>query len=190
MKKITGMAAILMVGLLSFGVLAGCSEEESSSSESVSSSSGSSESSSETSSSSEEEASEDVIGEITYLGSSTLVLDVYQPDQEVTDYTDMGDITLTEANETQSVTVDEDTVYQSVSQGTTTVITHEDLAEGDLVAVTTDEDGVQTILVLDAELPAEDLSSEEDSSLSQDPEVSTEESALEEATGEITSDET
>lgn len=80
-------------------------------------------------------------------------------------------------------------MYQSVTDGTVNVITLDDLAEGDMVAVTTDEDGVQTIIVLDVEIADEDLSSDEDSSaLSESSEITTEESALEEAAGESESE--
>lgn len=80
-------------------------------------------------------------------------------------------------------------MYQSVTDGTVNVITLDDLAEGDMVAVTTDEDGVQTIIVLDVEIADEDLSSDEDSSaLSESSEITTEESALEEAAGDSASE--
>lgn len=191
MKKIGSVAAILMAGLLCMGLFAGCSEEESNSSSessSSSSSSTSSTSSSEVSSETEEETG-DVIGQITYIGSSTLVLDVYEPDSEITDYTDLGDIALTDAEQTQSVSLEEDAVYQSVADGTVNVIALDDLAEEDMVAVTTDEDGVQTIIVLDVEIADEDLSSDEDSSaLSESSEITTEESALEEAAGDSASE--
>ncbi|MGI6254947.1 MAG: hypothetical protein ACOYJZ_04890 [Acutalibacter sp.] len=183
------MAAVLMAGLLCFGVFAGCSEaEESSSSESSSATNSTSSSSSDVSS--QEEDSGAVIGQITYIGSSTLVLDVYQADEEITDYTDMGPVTLTDAEETQSISVDDNTVYESVADGTVDFIMLDDLTEGDMVAVTTDEAGMQTVIVLNVETSTEDVGSDEDSSmLSESPEVSMEQSALEEATGEITSDE-
>lgn len=80
-------------------------------------------------------------------------------------------------------------MYQSVTDGTVNVITLDDLAEGDMVAVTTDEDGVQTIIVLDVEIADEDLSSDEDSSaLSESSEIATEEYALEEAAGDSASE--
>lgn len=80
-------------------------------------------------------------------------------------------------------------MYQSVTDGTVNVITLDDLAEGDMVAVTTDEDGVQTIIVLDVEIADENLSSDEDSSaLSESSEIATEESALEEAAGDSASE--
>ena len=69
-----------------------------------------------------------------------------------------------------------------MSDGALTVITLDDLAEGDLVAVTTSEDGVQQIIVLEVANVEDDLASS--SSVSENAELATEESALEEATGE------
>ena len=69
--------------------------------------------------------------------------------------------------------------YQSVSSGVASDITLDDLAEGDMVAVTTDEDGVQTIIVLEVE-----TAGDSSSSISSTDSTSTEESALEEAAGE------
>ena len=69
-----------------------------------------------------------------------------------------------------------------MSDGALTVITLDDLAEGDMVAVTTSEDGVQQIIVLEVARVEDDLASS--SSVSENAELATEESALEEATGE------
>ena len=66
-----------------------------------------------------------------------------------------------------------------VSSGVASDITLDDLAEGDMVAVTTDEDGVQTIIVLEVE-----TAGDSSSSISSTDSTSTEESALEEAAGE------
>ena len=69
-----------------------------------------------------------------------------------------------------------------MSDGALTVITLDDLAEGEMVAVTTSEDGVQQIIVLEVANVEDDLASS--SSVSENAELATEESALEEATGE------
>lgn len=69
-----------------------------------------------------------------------------------------------------------------MSDGALTVITLDDLAEEDMVAVTTSEDGVQQIIVLEVANVEDDLASS--SSVSENAELATEESALEEATGE------
>lgn len=68
-----------------------------------------------------------------------------------------------------------------MSDGALTVIALDDLAEGDMVAVTTSEDGAQQIIVLEVAHVEDDLAS---SSVSENAELATEESALEEATGE------
>lgn len=68
-----------------------------------------------------------------------------------------------------------------MSDGALTVIALDDLAEGDMVAVTTSEDGAQQIIVLEVANVEDDLAS---SSVSENAELATEESALEEATGE------
>ena len=157
------------------------------------SSSSSSTSSSEDSSSSESTAStnftstegslsQDIIGELTYIGSSSLVLDLYEPDTDITDYTDTADITFTSTGDSETVTLEDGVEYQTVSDGALTVITLDDLAEGDMVAVTTSEDGAQQIIVLEVAHVEDDLASS--SSVSENAELATEESALEEATGE------
>lgn len=182
-KSWKSLTALLAASLLCLGMFAGCSEaEESSSSESSSESSSSTNSASSVSSSSsseEEEAAEDVVGEITYLGTSSLVVDVYEADSEITDYTDLEGIALTGSGDSETVTLEDDAVYQSVSSGVASDITLDDLAEGDMVAVTTDEDGVQTIIVLEVE-----TAGDSSSSISSTDSTSTEESALEEAAGE------
>ena len=150
-KSWKSLTALLAASLLCLGMFAGCSEAEESSSSESSSESSSSTSTSSSSSSEEEEAAEDVVGEITYLGTSSLVVDVYEVDSEITDYTDLEGIALTGSGDSETVTLEDDAVYQSVSSGVASDITLDDLAEGDMVAVTTDEDGVQTIIVLEVE---------------------------------------
>ena len=190
-KSWKSLTALLAASLLCLGMFAGCSEAEESSSSESSSESSSSTSTSSSSSSEEEEAAEDVVGEITYLGTSSLVVDVYEADSEITDYTDLEGIALTDSGDSETVTLEDDAVYQSVSSGVALKesglqYVHDllgkrvaDLAEGDMVAVTTDEDGVQTIIVLEVE-----TAGDSSSSISSTDSTSTEESALEEAAGE------
>ena len=158
-KSWKSLTALLAASLLCLGMFAGCSEAEESSSSESSSESSSSTSTSSSSSSEEEEAAEDVVGEITYLGTSSLVVDVYEADSEITDYTDLEGIALTDSGDSETVTLEDDAVYQSVSSGVASDITLDDLAEGDMVAVTTDEDGVQTIIVLEVETAGDSSSS-------------------------------
>ena len=91
MKQHLRVSAALLAGFFSLCLLTGCSGSTSSSSSSTSSSedSSSSESTASTNfSSSEGSLSQDIIGELTYIGSSSLVLDLYEPDTDITDYTD------------------------------------------------------------------------------------------------------
>ena len=185
MKQHLRVSAALLAGLFSLCLLTGCSGSTSSSSSSTSSSEDSSSSESTASTnftSSEGSLSQDIIGELTYIGSSSLVLDLYEPDTDITDYTDTADITFTSAGESETVTLEDGVEYQTVSDGALTVITLDDLAEGDMVAVTTSEDGVQQIIVLEVANVEDDLASS--SSVSENAELATEESALEEAAGE------
>ena len=110
------------------------------------------------------------------------MLDLYEPDTDITDYTDTADITFTSTGDSETVTLEDGVEYQTVSDGALTVIALDDLAEGDMVAVTTREDGVQQIIVLEVANVEDDLASS--SSVSENAELATEESALEEATGE------
>ena len=181
MKQHLRVSAALLAGLFSLCLLTGCSGSASSSSSSTSSSEDSS-SSESTASTNLGSLSQDIVGELTYIGSSSLVLDLYEPDTDITDYTDTADITFTSAGESETVTLEDGVEYQTVSDGALTVITLDDLAEGDMVAVTTSEDGAQQIIVLEVANVEDDLASS--SSVSENAELATEESALEEATGE------
>lgn len=185
MKQHLRVSAALLAGLFSLCLLTGCSGSASSSSSSTSSSEDSSSSESTASTnftSTEGSLSQDIIGELTYIGSSSLVLDLYEPDTDITDYTDTTDITFTSTGDSETVTLEDGVEYQTVSDGALTVITLDDLAEGDMVAVTTSEDGAQQIIVLEVAHVEDDLASS--SSVSENAELATEESALEEATGE------
>ncbi len=170
MKKLTGITAALLASLLCLGLMGGCSDNSSESSSAASSetssdtsSESSSETSSEDSSSQDEETDNgDVVGQITYIGSSTLVVDVYEPDSEIQDYTDVADVTFTDEEVNSSIDLEDGAVFQKVSGGELTDVTLEDLEEGDMVAVTTDDEGVQTIIVLEVEM--EDSSADSDTS--------------------------
>ena len=158
MKKLTGITATLLAALLCLGVLGGCSDSGSGSSSDTSSetsSESSSETSSEESSSQYEETDNgDVIGQVSYIGSATLVVDVYEPDSEIEDYTNVGSVAFTDKEVNFSITLEDDAVFQKVSGGKLTDITLEDLEEGDMVAVTTDAAGGHTLIVLAVEMEA------------------------------------
>ena len=196
-RRINRFLATFLAALLCLSMLAACSsssEEESSASDSSSSSSESSDSSeeSEDSSASSEESStvesasessdttsssqeEVVIGELTYIGNATLVLELYEADSEITGYTNLDGVTLTATGESESVVFMDSAVYQSAVGGPLTEITFEDLAEGDMLAVITDGTGSQEFIVLDAAVSSE--SGSEDSATAEDSTASQEETS-------------
>lgn len=196
-RKIQTAAAVLALVMLTAAFTA-CSESASSSSESSTSSAGSeeenssgteSEESSEVSSeesseesdvsNGDEEIAEAVVGEITGIADDSLELYIYDVYPETTDYTDLTGETLTATGETQTVTLDTGAAYEAVTDGTAEAITQADLAEGDMVAVITKEDGSQTVMVL--EYDASDTTDTADDSSS---DAGTESEAVEEAAGE------
>lgn len=196
-RKIQTAAAVLALVMLTAAFTA-CSESTSSSSESSTSSAGSeeenssgteSEESSEVSSeesseesdvsNGDEEIAEAVVGEITGIADDSLELYIYDVYPETTDYTDLTGETLTATGETQTVTLDTGAAYEAVTDGAAEAITQADLAEGDMVAVITKEDGSQTVMVL--EYDASDTTDTADDSSS---DAGTESEAVEEAAGE------
>ena len=201
-RKIQTAAAVLALVMLTAAFTA-CSESTSSSSESSTSSAGSeeenssgteSEESSEVSSeesnvsSEDEEIVEAVVGEITGIADDSLELYIYDVYPETTDYTDLTGETLTATGETQTVILDTGAAYEAVTDGTAEAITQADLAEGDMVAVITKEDGSQTVMVLEYDASADDTSSDAgdttDTADDSSSDAGTESEAVEEAAGE------
>lgn len=181
MKKRLGIMAVCMAMLLCAGVLTGCSEttseEEETSSTVISSSDAGDETDADSASSeTESDASqtEDIIGEVTYIGSSYLSVNVYESDTEISDYTSLDSVTLSDTGESESITLETDAVFEYVSSGYLYSATQDDIAEGDIIAVTTDEDGNQEIIILDYTL---DSSASDDSASSSDSASSEEDSA-------------
>ena len=107
---------------------------------------------------------------------------------ETTDYTDLTGETLTATGETQTVTLDTGAAYEAVTDGAAEAITQADLAEGDMVAVITKEDGSQTVMVLEYDASADDTSSDAsdttDTADDSSSDADTESEAVEEAAGE------
>lgn len=208
-RKIQAAAAVLALVMLTAAFTA-CSESTSSSSESSASSESStsstsseeessldtessdvsSEESSEESdvSSEDEEIVEAVVGEITGIADDSLELYIYDVYPETTDYTDLTGETLTATGETQTVTLGTGAAYEAVTDGAAEAITQADLAEGDMVAVITKEDGSQTVMVLEYDASADDTSSDAgdttDTADDSSSDADTESEAVEEAAGE------
>lgn len=90
------------------------------------------------------------------------MIDTYEADVEITDYTTLDDIILTDALTTDTVTLETDAVFKYVSSSTLYTTTQDELAVGDMIAVTTDEDGLQQIIIL--EYGEDDTDTADDSS--------------------------
>ena len=105
----------------------------------------------------------DLIGEITYAGDSYIRINLYEADTEITDYTDLGSAVLTDTGSSETVTLDTDAVFEYVSSGILYSTTADGLTVGDMVAVTTTEDDIQEIIVLEYS-PIENLDTEADGS--------------------------
>lgn len=93
---------------------------------------------------------EDVIGEVTYVGTSYLSLSTYESTSEITDYTTLDTSTLTEVGGMEYVYPDDSAEYYTVSSATLVSAAYEDITAGCIIAVTTDTYGIQQIIILQA----------------------------------------
>lgn len=91
---------------------------------------------------------EDIIGEVTYVGSSYLSLTTYESASEITDYTSVDVSTLTEAGGMKYVYPDDTAEYYKVDSAALVSASYEELTVGCMIAVTTGSDGVQQIIIL------------------------------------------
>lgn len=181
MKTTIRLYALIAAAAFTAILFAACSSGSSSSSKTASSSSSSSKassSSSESSLSSSEESSEssskadtsdtsgpkeagilapeadDVLGRVTEITETGFVVSLY--DGEIEDYTDISGVQLSDTEVSETVTLEEDAVFESVSAGILGTAAKSDVAEGDLIAVTKAEDGAQRVIVLEYEAQPED----------------------------------
>lgn len=99
---------------------------------------------------------EDVIGEVTYVGTSYLSLSTYESTSEITDYTTLDTSTLTEVGGMEYVYPDEAAEYYKVDSATLVAASYEDITAGCIIAAVTDETGIQQIIIL-KEAADEDL---------------------------------
>lgn len=99
---------------------------------------------------------EDVLGEVTYVGTSYLSLTTYESASEITDYTAVDVSSLTEVGGMEYVYPDANAEYYKVSSAMLVSASYEDLAAGCMIAVTTGSDGTQQIIILE-EAADEDL---------------------------------
>ena len=150
MSKAKSLLAIMMAMLLCIGIFAGCSTTT------TNNNSGSNNDSDTTQGSQSDTSDddtltnevEDVIGEVTYVGTSYLSVTTYESESEVTDYATLDTDTLTKAGSTEYVYPDDTVTYYMVSEGALVSATADDVVAGCLIAVTTDDDGAQQIIIL------------------------------------------
>ena len=149
MSKAKSLLAIMMAMLLCIGIFAGCSTTTTNNT--------GSDNDFDTTQNSQSDASDDdtltdeaadVIGEVTYVGTSYLSVTTYESESEVIDYATLDTDTLAETGSTQYVYPDDAVTYCMVSEGTLADATADDVVTGCLIAVTTDDDGNQQIIIL------------------------------------------
>lgn len=157
MKHNTRRLFTLLTALVCIGLLAGCGTDtaENSTSDDSTDTPVSSDAADSSSADTEAAETEDLIGQVTYVSDSYIRLSVCQPDTEITDYTDLGSAVLTDTGSTETVILDSDAVFEYVSSGILYSTTVDGVTEGDFIAVTTTEDGLQAFIVLDYTAPAE-----------------------------------
>ena len=150
MSKAKSLLAIMMAMLLCIGVFAGCSTA-------TTNNNNGSNNDSDTTQNNQSDTSDDdtltdevadVIGEVTYVGTSYLSVTTYESESEVTDYATLDTDTLTETGSTQYVYPDDAATYHKVSEGAIVDATADEVVAGCLIAVTTDDDGNQQIIIL------------------------------------------
>ena len=179
MRQYTKRLSILLTALLCIGLLAGCGTDTSDDSTSDNNTdapvstdgAGGTDSTDDTSGTDGTDSAgggtdagtADLIGEITYAGNSYIRINLYEADTEITDYTDLGSAVLTDTGSSETVTLDTDAVFEYVSSGILYSTTADGLTVGDMVAVTTTEDGIREIIVLEYS-PIENLDTEADGS--------------------------
>ncbi|MCI5928842.1 MAG: hypothetical protein MRZ73_09930 [Pseudoflavonifractor capillosus] len=185
MRQYTKRLSILLTALLCIGLLAGCSTDTSNDSTSDDSTDTPANTENTTGTDDvtggEDNETADLIGEITYANDSYIRIDIYEPDTEITDYTDLGSAVLTDTGTSETVTLDSNAVFECVSSGILYSTTADGLTIGDMVAVTATEDGIQEIIVLEyapvenqdtetesTEDPAEENGTTEDDSAAED----------------------
>lgn len=148
MRQYTKRLSILLTALLCIGLLAGCSTDTSNDSTDTPANTENTTGTDDVTGGEDNETA-DLIGEITYANDSYIRIDIYEPDTEITDYTDLGSAVLTDTGTSETVTLDSDAVFEYVSSGILYSTTADGLTIGDMVAVTATEDGIQEIIVLE-----------------------------------------
>lgn len=141
-KKIFGIVAAVMALVACVGVLAGCSNNNENT---AGTTEPTQESTTETTTAPVTE--EDVIGKIQTVSDSFVNLVVYTATGEVADYVQLDISGLTATEDTDYVYTASTTKYFKVVNGQQSEATREDLAVDVMIAVTTDDKGVQQVFI-------------------------------------------
>ena len=151
MKAKKGCLALLMVLVLCIGMFTGCSDINSAYNDDEDDI-GTLNNADSTDDTDDIIETEDVIGEVTYVGASYMSLSTYESESEITDFATLDTSTLTEVGGMEYVYPDESAEYYMVSSATLVSAAYEDITAGCIIAVTTDASGTQQIIILkDAE---------------------------------------
>ena len=151
MKTPRKIVAMLMIALVAVFAFAGCSSSSGKAHNTASSAKQEtkSESKNEKSTSSKETASALMIGKITNINGKELTLDLYKSDKDVTEVKDIDAAALTDTGEGETVALQDDVVVESQSNGVTQTAAADNLAVGDMVAIS--NDGGQRITIREAD---------------------------------------
>ena len=162
MKTSRKIVAMLMIALVAVFAFAGCSSSSGKAQNTASSAKQEtkSESKSEKSTSSKETASALMIGKITNINGKELTLDLYKSDKDVTEVKDIA-AALTDTGEGETVALQDDVVVESQSNGVTQTAAADNLAVGDMVAISNDDGQRITILEADDSASASEASPSE-----------------------------
>ena len=147
MKKTKSLLALLMVLALCLGIFAGCGTTTSNNNDDddTGTTQGNlTEDDDETLT----DAPEDIIGKVTYVGTSYLSVSTYESESKITDYAALDTSTLTDAGATEYVYPEDSATYYTVSGGTLVSATADDVVTGCMIAVTAADDGTQQIIIL------------------------------------------
>lgn len=148
MKRKHVLSSLLLAMLLAFAsLLTGCGSNPDDADTSSETESGTTASSSNET----EETDEDIIGEVSYVGSSYISVKVYTTEGEVEDYASLDIGTLTASEVTDSVSTDSDTEYYRVDKGSLISASREDVEKGDIIASTISEAEIHQIIILSGE---------------------------------------
>ena len=168
----TGLLSIVMVIVLCASFLSACSDASTSNGresqnssdtrDNTDDSTSNTDTSEDDSSSDDSQLSNDVVGKVMSIASTYIRIDIYEPDTKIADYATLDGIILTDALTTDTVMLETDAAFKYASSGILYTTTQDELAVGDMIAVTTDEDGLQQIIIL--EYGEDDTDTDDDSS--------------------------